>query len=105
MRKVWLACLLVAGAARADDGNPEVLHDAARIELGVGETVQRDVGFAMGLLCDDFAVIRAELRTATSESNLFEVTGVKPGDTVCRVGTAPSRPSYVFRIHVVTARH
>ncbi len=86
------------------DGNPEAVRDAAPLEVPVGDTVGRDVGFALGLVCDDASLIHAELRTAASGSNVFEVTGVKLGDTVCRAGTAPNRPSYLFHVHVIAPR-
>jgi len=97
MIRVALILCLAAGTAVADDG--------VRLEVAVGETVERDVGFAMGLLCDDLAIVRAELHAGTPESNTFRVTGVAEGTTKCRVGTAPNRPAYVFEIHVVPARH
>jgi hypothetical protein len=90
----------VAGRALADDAAPSVL----RIDVAIGQTVERDVGFAIGLLCDDLSIIRADLRASTPESNRFIVTGIQEGTTTCRVGTAPSRPSFVFEIHVVAAR-
>ncbi|HEY0192028.1 MAG TPA: hypothetical protein VGC42_13000 [Kofleriaceae bacterium] len=93
----------VASAAPLDDGGP-VLRDAAALDVAVGDTVTRDVGFALGLACDDLSAIRADLHTAASGTNVFEVTGVKLGDTVCRAGTTPNRPSFVFRVHVVPAR-
>jgi hypothetical protein len=100
MRLVLVLCLVArtAGAAGPDGGD-----DAARLEVAVGETVERDVGIAMGLRCDDLAIVRVDLRTATPESNRFEVTGVRPGTTRCRVGTSIDRPSFVFEIHVVPA--
>ncbi len=94
MRVALILCLVV-GSARADD--------ATRIAVAVGETVERDVGIAVGLRCDDLTRARVELRTASPESNRFEVTGLLPGTTLCRVGTALNRPSYVFEIHVVPA--
>jgi hypothetical protein len=95
LRIAAMLCIVVT-SARADD--------AMRIDVAVGETVERDVGFAIGLLCDDLTIIRAELRASTSASNVFRVTGVKQGTTMCRVGTAPYRPTYVFEIHVVAPR-
>jgi len=95
VRAIAIVCLL-GGIARADE--------PIRIDVAVGETLERDVGFAMGLVCDDFAVIRAELVTSISESNSFRVTGLVEGYTTCRVGTAPTRPGYVFSVHVVAAR-
>jgi hypothetical protein len=96
MDRIALILCAVAATARADD--------AARIDVAVGETIEREVGFAIGLQCDDLTIIRAELRAGTPESNSFSVTGVTAGTTTCRVGTAPSRPSYVFEIRVVAPR-
>jgi hypothetical protein len=90
----------LAGRARADDPPAGAL----RMDVAVGETVERSVGFAMGLLCDDLSIVRAELRASTPESNTFSVTGVKEGTTLCRVGIMPGRPTYVFEIHVVPRR-
>jgi len=95
LRAIAIVCLL-GGLARADD--------PIRIEVAVGDTVERDVGFAMGLMCDDLSVIRAELVTSTSDSNSFRVTGLVEGTTTCRVGTAPTRPAYVFSVHVMASR-
>lgn len=100
MTRIVLAlglALGLAGSARADDTPP----DALRIEVAVGEAVARDVGFAMGLLCDDLSIVQVDLRASTPESNTFVVTGVQEGTTLCRVGTALGRPSFVFEIHVV----
>jgi len=89
-----------AGSAPAD----EAPQDALRIDVAVGETAERDVGFAMGLHCDDLSIIRVELRAGTPESNTFVVTGLQEGTTLCRVGTALGRPSFVFEIHVAASR-
>lgn len=96
MIRIAAILCLVATSALADD--------AMRLDVAVGETIERDVGIAMGLLCDDVAMIRVELRTGTPEANTFAVTGVKEGVTRCRVGTTPNRPVYLFEIHVVAAR-
>ena len=78
--------------------------DALRLDVAVGETVERDVGYAIGLQCDDLTIVRAELRPGTPESNRFSVTGLNVGTTLCRVGTAPERPAYLFDIHVIPSR-
>ena len=91
----------LAGSARADD---DAAQGAPRIDVAVGETVAREVGFAMGLHCDDLSILRVELRPSTPESNAFVVTGVREGTTLCRVGTALGRPSFVFEIHVLAPR-
>jgi hypothetical protein len=97
MWRIGLVLAFATAVAHADDG-------AVRIDLGVGETVERDVGYALGLLCDDASLIHAELRTTSPEANTFTVTGLKEGDTVCRVGTSPGRPTFLFDIHVRTSR-
>ncbi len=74
------------------------------INVEVGQTVERDVGIAIGLLCDDLSILHAELRSETPESNVLRVTGVQPGDTRCRAGTVPGRPMFVFEIHVTARR-
>lgn len=91
---IWLAMLCVP--AWADDG--------PRLEVRVGETVEREVGIAMGLRCDDVAIAKIGLRERTAESNVLVVTGVAPGTTLCRVGLTVDRPTYVFEIRVVPAR-
>jgi hypothetical protein len=97
MIRIAVILCLIASRALADD--------AMRLEVAVGDTIERDVGFAMGLQCDDVAIIHAELRAGTPESNTFVVTGVTEGSTTCRVGTTPNRPTYVFEVHVVAPRH
>jgi hypothetical protein len=102
LRIAVIVCLvagLVAGLATS-----AVADGAIRVDVAVGETIERDVGFAMGLQCDDVAIVRVELREGTPESNTFAVTGVTEGTTTCRVGTAPNRPSYMFEIHVIAPR-
>ncbi|HEX3764118.1 MAG TPA: hypothetical protein VHW23_35740 [Kofleriaceae bacterium] len=94
---VALAALGVGVRVAADEPPP-------RIDVAVGETVERDVGFAVGLLCDDLSIVHAELRSETPESNVLRITGVTPGDTQCRAGTVPGRPVFVFEIHC-HARH
>ncbi len=95
IRSTLIVCVLAASA---------LADDAVRLDVAVGETIERDVGFAIGFLCDDTAIIRADLRPGTPESNRFSVTGLKEGTTMCRVGTAPERPSVVFEIHVAAPR-
>jgi hypothetical protein len=99
MVRIAVIVCLVAGLATG-----AMADGAIRIDIAVGETTARDVGFAMGLLCDDIAIVRVELRAGTPESNTFVATGVTEGTTLCRVGTMPNRPTYVFEIHVVAPR-
>jgi len=91
-----LAAMFAAPARlRADD----TIH----LTLQVGQTVARDVGFAMGHLCDDETIVKAEMRNKTAETNSFVVTGLRPGTTLCRAGTntVEDRPTFLFEITVV----
>jgi hypothetical protein len=94
---------LAARAVRADE--PPPIYDALALEVAVGQTVSRDVGFALGLRCDDLSIADIELRAGSPQSNVFVVTGVRPGATTCRVGTTPNRPTYLYQIRVVPSRH
>ena len=97
MVRIALILCIIATRASADG--------AERVDVAVGETIERDVGFAIGLLCDDVTILHARLRANTPESNTFIVTGVAEGATMCRAGTAPNRPTYVFEIHVAASHH
>ena len=99
-----LAVLPAAARAELDDGRDDGRADAPQITVAVGETAERDVGIAIGLLCDDLSIVHADLRTAGPASNVLRVTGVQPGDTRCRAGTVPGRPMFVFDIHVTARR-
>jgi hypothetical protein len=81
----------------------EEVHE---IVVAVGQTVERDVAWAMGHHCDDPELVRAEMRNKDRESNLFVVTGRKVGKTLCRAGTyhVEGRPTYLFEVTVVPAR-
>jgi hypothetical protein len=92
--------LILCGVARG-----ALADGTERLDVAVGEMIERDVGFALGLLCDDVTILHADLRASTPESNTFTVTGVAEGTTMCRVGTMPNRPAYVFEIHVVSSGH
>lgn len=92
---------LAIGAVGAGAAGRALADDAMRIDVAIGETVERDVGFAIGLRCDDLSILHVDLIPSTPASNAFRVTGVHEGTTMCRVGTAPFRPSFVFEIHVV----
>lgn len=91
---------LIGGSARADEATPDA---ATRIDVTVGEVVERDVGIAIGLRCDDLTIVHAELRTTTPASNTFVARGMREGTTRCRVGTTLYRPTYLFELHVVPA--
>ena len=74
------------------------------IVLEVGKTVSKEVGYAMGHLCDDETVVRAVMKNGTPDNNLFVVTGLKPGTTLCRAGTVQDRPTLLFEITVVAPK-
>jgi hypothetical protein len=80
-------------------------EDRVAIKVEVGKTVETEVGFAMGHLCDDDQVVRAEMRNKNADTNVFAVTGVKLGTTLCRAGTTTieNRPTFLFEITVVPA--
>lgn len=95
----WISLALVALAATAGVATAD--EERVSLVVEVGQTVSREVGFAMGHLCDDETILRAEMRNGTPENNLFVVTGKKPGTTLCRAGTVQDRPTILFEIRVV----
>jgi hypothetical protein len=82
---------------------PALAHAEDRVALTIelGKTVTQKVGYAMGHLCDDASIVRAEMKNGTAQDNLFVVTGVKVGTTLCRVGTTQDRPTMLFEVTVV----
>ena len=99
MRLARLALLVLLPAlAFGDDG-------AVRISVAVDETAERDVGYAIGVVCDEPEVVGAEMKTAPSgSSNILVLTGKRAGKTTCRAGTDPNRVSFVFEIVVTSKR-
>jgi hypothetical protein len=83
---------LAGGAARAGE--------ATRLDVALGKTVEVDVGYAAGWMCDDPTLVRAQVVTR-HDRNVWILTGAKLGRTACRVGTDPYRPHRVFDVHVV----
>lgn len=81
-------------------------EDRIAIKVEVGKAVETEVGFAMGHLCDDETLVRAEMKNKNADTNVFAVTGVKVGTTLCRAGTitVENRPSYLFEVTVVAAQ-
>ena len=96
MRLAPLTLLVACTLARADGG-------ATTITLAAGATLEREVGFAQGATCDDATIARAEMRAHTADSNTFVLTAVAPGTTLCRAGTVPTRPAFLFDVHVTAA--
>jgi hypothetical protein len=95
------AALVARAQVDVDPGAPAAPAPAPRIDLRVGETAERDVGFALGSQCDDPALVRAEMRAKSEQANAFVVTGLRVGVTRCRVGTDPHRPSVIYEIRVL----
>lgn len=100
MRRISLALLALAVAS----GHAAADEERVPLVVEVGQTVSREVGFAMGHMCDDETILRAEMKNGTPENNLFVVTGVKPGTTLCRAGTVQDRPTTLFEVRVVPKR-
>ena len=96
-----LAVLLVLFSSAA----PAAAEERIPITVAVGETVKTDVGFAMGHLCDDDQIVRGEMRNKDADNNVFAVTGLAVGTTLCRAGTVTveNRPTYLFAITVTPA--
>jgi len=93
----WLALvLLIAATARADD--------ITKVDVEVGQTVETNVQYARGWMCDDPSLISADVVTR-NDHNVWIVKGVKIGHTQCRVGLDQGRVSYVFDVTVKAKRH
>jgi len=74
------------------------------IEVELGKSVELDVGYARGVICDDLTIIDADLHAKTEQSNAFVITGKALGSTMCRVGTDALHVRFLFDIHVVPAK-
>ncbi len=70
------------------------------VQLHVNEVKQLEVGFARGLVCDDLSIVKAELRDHTETNNLLVLTGLKAGNTHCRVGIEKGMPAFYVTILV-----
>ena len=93
MRK--LLPLLLASSAFADD--------VPRIEVEVGKNFEKSVEYARGYMCDDPSILTAEMITR-KDRNYWVVTGVKVGETLCRVGLDRLQVHYVFDVRVLPGR-
>ena len=90
------------GTARAQDVVPAVGGDGIALTVEIGRKTDRPVGNATGWFCDDPALVEAAVVTR-GDVNYFVVTGVAVGATQCRVGTDPSRSTFVFDVTVKRA--
>jgi hypothetical protein len=94
---VWrLAFLLVVTPTAFADPSDGINHES----ISIGQTIEREVGYAIGVRCDDPDTVAAEMKSRTSETNVLLLTGKRAGKTTCRAGTDPNRVSYVFEITV-----
>ena len=93
--RLLLTTVVLATAAYADDG-------VRREAIAIGQTIERDVGYAIGVICDDDIVV-AEM-TTRNDTNFVVFRGKREGKTTCRAGTQPDRVSYVFEITVKRKR-
>jgi hypothetical protein len=97
MKRIAFALVVAVGGTADADG--------VKLTVAVGETVEREVGFAHGVMCDDTEIVRADMRTKNEQTNVFVLTGLKEGRTQCRAGTDPTRPYVVFDITVTPAKN
>jgi hypothetical protein len=80
-------------------GFPSAAGDGIALSVEVGYKIGRDVGNATGWFCDDPSLVDATIVTR-DDINTWVVTGLKVGETQCRVGTDPSRATFVFDVTV-----
>lgn len=99
----WLGLLLL-GAGLAQAQGSQVVASGVKVHLTVGEQKVLNVGMAMGLACDDGTVVQAELQPVSDTENAVVLTGLKPGKTACRAGTANVTRSKIINV-TVSAKH
>jgi hypothetical protein len=99
MRRFALAAtVIVAGTVLAQPSG------TTPIAVEVGQTLEVDVGYARGVVCDDTSVVRPGLVTR-NDHNFFVAAGLKLGRTLCRVGTYAGQPPwFLFEVSVVPAK-
>jgi hypothetical protein len=86
-----LAVVLTATLAWADPS----------VTVAVGKTTTVDVGLAKGLNCDDLTIADVSIHTRSADSNELVITGLKPGKTWCRAGSATTGATALVHIIVV----
>ena len=94
MKYVGLCALMSSIAAFAGD---DVLLQE---NIMVGETIERDVGIAIGVACDHPEIVEATMMSRNQQTNVLVLTGKQEGRTLCRAGTNPMAMSYLFDITV-----
>jgi hypothetical protein len=73
------------------------------VDVDVGVTAELEVGNAIGWFCDDPSLVSAAIVTDRGR-NVWVVQGARVGATQCRIGTDPSRASYLVTITVKEGR-
>jgi hypothetical protein len=101
MRRLALVSMVVGLAAIAHAQAPAV--ETPRVDIELGATVEKNVSYARGWMCDDPSLLTAEMVTR-DDHNVWIAKGVKLGETQCRVGLDRMRVYYVFDVHVVPKR-
>ena len=94
-----VVALVLSSTAALAQG--EVVASGTSVQLKVGQKRVLNVGLAMGLMCDDGSIVRAELQAVSDKENHLVLTGLKPGQTSCRAGTATMSRSVLVNITVV----
>jgi hypothetical protein len=97
---VVVGTLLLAPASAPAQDTP-VVESGVSVQIKVGQKKVLNVGLAIGLDCDDGTIVRAELRAVSASENELVLTGLKPGKTACRAGTANITRSKVVQITVI----
>ena len=92
----YVGLCMVMSAALAVAGDDVLLRE----DITVGETIERDVGIAIGVACDHPEVVEAAMFTRNQQTNVLVLTGKQEGKTLCRAGTNPMAMSYLFDITV-----
>jgi hypothetical protein len=92
MLRTTAVLLALAGVAHGEDGSK-------RLAVAVDETVEVQVGYMIGFICDDLKLIDASIVTR-NDVNVFIVKGLAVGTTQCRVGTDPQRGTVLFDVIV-----
>ena len=93
--RAFAMLLALSSAVYAEEG-------VRRETIAVGQAIERDVGYAIGVICDH-DVVAAEM-TTRGDKNYVVFRGKRAGKTTCRAGTDPNRVSFVFEITVVAKR-
>ncbi len=98
MRRALSLLVVVTAAAVAPSAAGQAGPWLA-VDVDVGATTELEVGNAIGWFCDDPSLVSAAIVTEGGR-NVWVVQGARVGTTRCRIGTDPSRVSYLVTITV-----